>query len=185
VSIMTPSSSTTSTIVAPTNETIAPESSPATPEDFIVTPDKATITPVTTDTIGIDPPAITRFPVPPDTSQPTGMTRVAFPKTVFGSMEGSDHVLKLQSDLITAPPVSGLSLQPKTATNPVGTSHTVTATVEGGTSGVKIDFNVTAGPNQGASGSATTNTSGAATFTYKSNGAVGTDTIIASGTVNG
>ncbi len=79
-------------------------------------------------------------------------------------------------------------LSPATAVNPVGTSHTVTATVLLNCSpaaGTTVNFNITAGPNAGQTGSATTNGFGQASFTYTSNGATGTDTIQASGTVSG
>jgi Bacterial Ig-like domain (group 1) len=79
---------------------------------------------------------------------------------------------------------SGITLTPPTATNPSGTSHTVTATVtdtSGNPSvGVTVTFNVTAGPNAGKSGTGVTGTTGKATFTYTDTGGVGTDTIAAS-----
>jgi hypothetical protein len=84
------------------------------------------------------------------------------------------------------PPVSCI-LSPASATNPVGTSHTVTVTVtnmSAPASGVMVSFSVTAGPNAGASGSGTTNASGQTSFTYTSNGTLGTDMIQASGMVN-
>ena len=62
-----------------------------------------------------------------------------------------------------------LTLTPATATNPVGTSHTVTATLTdtAGTpiAGAPISFTVT-GVNTPSPGSGTTNASGQATFTY-------------------
>jgi uncharacterized repeat protein (TIGR01451 family) len=78
-----------------------------------------------------------------------------------------------------------LDLQPKTATNDVGTSHTVTATLTlngVAQSGQTIDFSVS-GANT-ASGSALTNASGEATFTYTGANA-GTDTITATYSKNG
>ena len=72
-----------------------------------------------------------------------------------------------------------LGLSPKRATNPVGTGHTVTATVADGdqaVSGALVVFEVIGGPTVGATGSATTNSSGEAPFTY-SGTAVGVDTI--------
>ncbi len=77
-----------------------------------------------------------------------------------------------------------ISLDPATATNPVGTSHTVTATVRNPDgspkSGAVVSFSVTTGPGAGASGTDTTDTNGEATFTYTNNGTAGTDTIEAS-----
>lgn len=78
---------------------------------------------------------------------------------------------------------SNISLSPVTATNPVGTSHTVTATVvKGGTpeAGKTVTFSVSAGPNAGATGSGVTNAAGQATFTYSDTGGAGTDTIVGS-----
>ncbi|MCS6804774.1 MAG: Ig-like domain-containing protein, partial [Blastocatellia bacterium] len=80
------------------------------------------------------------------------------------------------------------SLAPLTATNFVNTAHTVTVTVtQNGApqSGVTVNFNVTSGPNAGATGLGTTNASGQATFTYTGSGGTGTDTITASGSLSG
>src|SRR3989441_1844568 len=84
--------------------------------------------------------------------------------------------------------VFGVSLTPKTDSNPAGTSHTVTAhltTNASPTPNVTVTFTVTSGPNTGTTGTGTTNASGDATFTYTSNGAGGTDTIKASATLTG
>jgi hypothetical protein len=89
-----------------------------------------------------------------------------------------------------------LALSPATASNVVGSSHTVTATVTttdpddhpSPGPGVTVEFDVIAGPNTGQtsqplnSGSCspsdcTTDTSGQVSWTYTSNGATGTDTI--------
>jgi hypothetical protein len=65
---------------------------------------------------------------------------------------------------------STVGLSPKTATNPPGTSHTVTAKAESASGapvpGVTIDFKVISGPNAGKTGSDTTDANGEATFTY-------------------
>ena len=84
--------------------------------------------------------------------------------------------------------VFGLSLTPKTATNPAGTSHTVNAHVTTNaspTQGVTVTFTVVAGPNTGTTGTGVTDVNGDATFTYTSNGSPGTDTIKASATLSG
>jgi hypothetical protein len=91
-----------------------------------------------------------------------------------------------------------LSLAPATATNPVGTRHTVTATVtstdtDGRPSrgpGVPVEFDVTSGPNMGQTShptlantgacspsDCTTDANGQVSWTYMSNGLPGTDTI--------
>jgi hypothetical protein len=81
---------------------------------------------------------------------------------------------------------SGITLTPSTATNPVGTTHTVTATVLDNTgapiAGITVTFAVTSGPNTGTTGTGTspTNAAGQASFTYSDTGGAGTDTIVAS-----
>ena len=78
--------------------------------------------------------------------------------------------------------IEGITLIPKTATNPVGTNHTITATVAGTGDPVpnrNVNFTVVSGPNAGLTGSAITDSNGHATFTYTGN-APGTDTIQAS-----
>lgn len=78
---------------------------------------------------------------------------------------------------------SNITLTPATATNPVGTDHTVTATVKDSTgaalSGKTVTFTVESGPNVGATGTAVTNGAGQATFTYHDSGGAGTDSISA------
>jgi hypothetical protein len=84
-------------------------------------------------------------------------------------------------NLPCAVPVAGIALTPETATNDVGTSHTVTATVidllGDPTADVSITFDVIDGPNTGDTGSDATDASGQATFTYTGDGGVGIDTI--------
>jgi hypothetical protein len=79
---------------------------------------------------------------------------------------------------------STVGLSPATATNPVGTNHTVTAFAQAANGapipGVTIDFLVLTGPNAGKSGSGTTGADGKTTFTYHDDGGAGTDTIQAS-----
>jgi Calx-beta domain len=85
------------------------------------------------------------------------------------------------------------SLGPKTATNPVGVNHTVTATVMRHTQncdpdaqsvqiepeqGATVKFKVVSGPNKGQSGAGTTDLQGHAHFTYTSQ-KTGTDHLIA------
>ncbi|HKQ50108.1 MAG TPA: Ig-like domain-containing protein [Phycisphaerae bacterium] len=78
----------------------------------------------------------------------------------------------------------GIVLGPTGATNPVGTEHTVTATVtnEQGQPVAErtVTFSVIAGPNQGVSGTVDTNGSGQASFTYSDAGGPGIDQIQAS-----
>jgi hypothetical protein len=78
----------------------------------------------------------------------------------------------------------GIVLGPTDATNPVGTQHTVTAKVTDGTgqpvSGIVVSFEVLSGPNDGKTGTDTTDANGEATFTYTDDGGAGTDQIQAS-----
>lgn len=80
--------------------------------------------------------------------------------------------------------ITNITLTPASADNPVGTIHTVTATVTQNTPspgtpvvGTTVTFLVTSGPNAGATGTGVTNAFGQATFSYTSNGTVGTDII--------
>jgi len=78
-------------------------------------------------------------------------------------------------------PEKKLTLTPATADNPIGTSHTVTAKAFdalGPYVGDAVSFNVTSGPDTGATGNDTTDSSGEATFTFTNTPpAPGTDTI--------
>lgn len=85
--------------------------------------------------------------------------------------------------LVAPDPVkfSTVGLSPATATNPVGTNHTVTAFAQAANDvpvpGVTIDFKVLLGPNSGKTGTGTTGADGKTTFTYHDDGGAGTDTI--------
>ncbi len=76
---------------------------------------------------------------------------------------------------------SSVGLSPLTATNPLGTNHTVVALAQaaGGAPvpGVTISFKVLTGPNANATGSGTTGADGKVSFTYADSGGWGTDTI--------
>jgi len=84
----------------------------------------------------------------------------------------------------------GISISPESAENPVGTDHTVTATLldllGNPQEGEEVTFEVVSGPNAGASGTCavnsdcTTDADGEVSWTYSSNGVAGTDVIIAS-----
>ncbi len=75
--------------------------------------------------------------------------------------------------------ISDIDLAPEAATNPVGTSHTLTATVmtdEEPVVGTNVTFTVIDGPHAGTEGVAATNNGGISTFSYT--GTIeGTDTI--------
>ena len=76
-----------------------------------------------------------------------------------------------------------LTLQPLATVTPVGGNDTATAiATDAGNepvAGLRVDFRVVSGPNSGRTGSATTNSSGIATFTYSST-VTGTDVVRAS-----
>ncbi len=77
----------------------------------------------------------------------------------------------------------GIVLSPLSATNPVGSQHTVTAAVKDDSGqavvGRLVTFNVVSGPHAGQTDTDTTDSNGEATFTYTGTSA-GTDTITAS-----
>jgi hypothetical protein len=79
--------------------------------------------------------------------------------------------------------VAGITLEPQSATNSLGTTHTVTATILDDfgdpVPGIVVDFEVLSGPNAGTAGLVTTDANGEATFSYTGNTA-GTDEIRAS-----
>lgn len=83
---------------------------------------------------------------------------------------------------------SGIVLAPDTAINPVKTEHTVTALLVDSTgstvktAGRGFGFNIIAGPNNGKTGTGTTDDQGKAVFTYTDTKGPGTDTILASTT---
>jgi hypothetical protein len=90
--------------------------------------------------------------------------------------EGGWELLRMRPDY-------KLSLAPLTSVDPVKSSHTVTATLTPAKAGVKVHFGVT-GANSTASGDATTDAAGKASWTYTGNVA-GLDTIKASADVMG
>lgn len=92
-----------------------------------------------------------------------------------GAMNGQGTVFKM-----TLPPSYKNVLTPTTATESLGAVHTVIATVTSNgiaLAGAVVNFNVTAGPNAGQTGSATTDASGHASFSYTGGPTTGTDTI--------
>jgi hypothetical protein len=99
---------------------------------------------------------------------------------------GAPYILVSGSGVVVT---SSISLTPATATNPLGASHTVTATIKDSSStpvpGKTVTFSVVSGPDTGASGTCVpvtcvTDSNGQTTFTYTNNGTAGTDTISAS-----
>jgi hypothetical protein len=92
---------------------------------------------------------------------------------------GEPYILVAGSGIVVS---SDISLSPPSATNPMGTDHTVTATVtKNGTpeAGKIVTFTISVGPNAGKTGSGVTDANGHASFTYHDDGGLGTDTIVA------
>ena len=98
---------------------------------------------------------------------------------------GDDNIFFAYFNLSGAAIVGeGIVLSPISASNPVGTEHTVTAKVSNANGdpvpSALVTFDVISGPNQGAHGTDTTDANGEATFTYTDDGGAGTDQIQAS-----
>jgi len=101
----------------------------------------------------------------------------------------SDNINVLEAPKGTCVLVPTITLAPAEATNEGGTSHTVTATLDAGgnpVADVLVDFKVVSGPNVGeasdpgecaVNAGCTTDASGDVSWTYSSNGVLGTDTI--------
>ena len=108
----------TLTIVPPTTPAIAPTTATLTPADHTHAPTVKTIIPTVFDVPGVDGvpgsgatldplgnpiPGLLRFPMPAGSTRATGMTEVALPNTVFGSLIGSEQFFQLTSGAIIAP----------------------------------------------------------------------------------
>jgi len=101
--------------------------------------------------------------------------------TVFTAPDGSVGTPYILARGVAV--ISDILLTPATATNDLGTSHTVTATVTTNTPapgtpvvGTTVTFTIVGGPHTGTTGTAVTGAAGVATFSY-SGTAVGTDII--------
>src|SRR6266850_625936 len=121
----------------------------------------------------------------------TGLTTSTNFPTTLGAFDTSANgggfdafVAKIED---VAPPAT-LVLTPKTATNPVRSNHTVTATVKNAsgnpTPGITVRFSVSGANSASGSGTSPTDANGQATFTYSGTTA-GTDTISAFADTNG
>lgn len=125
-------------------------------------------------------------------SNPTAISGGSWgPVMGFSCCSGGDALETAIAELILSPVAlvapdptkfSTVGLSPATATNPVGTTHTVTAFAQAANGapvpGVTIKFQVMTGPNAGKNGSGTTGADGKVSFTYTdTGGGPGTDTI--------
>lgn len=113
-----------STVVPPTMVALTPTAmTMVTPVDFTPTILTTTITPSMFVSTGVDGFGIDHFPANPPLDELTGMTRVAFPGTVFGSAEHSHDVFKVVSPVIIAPPPGALEVpldvKPGSCPNPL------------------------------------------------------------------
>lgn len=111
--------------------------------------------------------------------------------TIPTSASGAGNIAKIwlqelqtpfnPSNLPCGVAVVGINISPLTASNPVGQSHTVTATLVNqlGTPqpGITVSFTVISGPNAGMAGAAVTDANGQCAFTYVGNGGPGIDQI--------
>jgi hypothetical protein len=121
-----------------------------------------------------------------------GVDKAACPGVPGGGLANEST----QWTLIGTQPCAGatLSLAPATQTHRVGETASVTATLANGCGqglqGASVKFGVDfSGPNTGKTGTATTDSSGHASFSYVGTGGVGTDGVIAqvtnpAGTIN-
>ena len=93
---------------------------------------------------------------------------------------GAPYILVRGEGLL--PVTNRMTLTPVVASNPTNSEHTVCAKVVTNgmaAKGVNVSFNITSGPNVGTSGTAPTDDSGVACFTYSGINGVGVDVITA------
>jgi len=104
-------------------------------------------------------------------------------QTLNPSDDDDLHFAALFMKSITSIVGEGILLTPDTATNDVGTTHTVTATVQDDAGnpieGRDVTFNIISGPHAGYTATVATDANGQASYTYTGT-AEGTDTITAS-----
>ncbi len=108
---------------------------------------------------------------------------IALTNGVYTATDGSNGVPYMLVRGLGVKVLSYIDLNPPSATNAVGTTHTVCATLSTNANprvGVTVTFTITAGPNIGTTGTAVTDTNGVACFTYTDSGGPGTDFIVAS-----
>jgi hypothetical protein len=111
------------------------------------------------------------------------------PGSVLDGLSGSTTQVVAMGTNSAIPPPTTIVLAPASNAALVGTGHTATASISGGgggsLAGVPVSFTITSGPNAGTSGTCSasaacvTDASGNVSFTYTSNGRLGTDEILA------
>ena len=132
--------------------------------------------------------AINAYPINLASTLGQNTAYVGFTAGTGSGWENHDIVNWTFANTAQIPATGALSvaLAPATATNPVGTTDTVTATVTDSNGvpqfNVALTFTIVSGPNAGHSGTCspaacTTNASGQVTFTYTGSGGAGTDSI--------
>ncbi|MEJ2604646.1 MAG: Ig-like domain-containing protein [Gammaproteobacteria bacterium] len=123
-------------------------------------------------------------------TNPTSPTGGNWNTMTFSSIDNAAAANSAIAELILSPVAlvlpdpeefATVGLMPFTATNPVGTEHTVTARAVSANDtpipGTTIEIDVISGPNAGLSGSGVTDANGEVSYTYTSNGTPGTDNI--------
>lgn len=118
---------------------------------------------------------------------------IAGSDTLQGCMTNTSGLIQCSNQVtVTWTGVNSISyslmLAPASATNPVGSSHVVTAQVYNSSGqpvpGVSVLFSVTSGPDAGTTSTSVTNNAGQATATFSAT-TPGTDMIVASATLGG
>lgn len=100
--------------------------------------------------------------------------------TAYAQTSGTNNIVVNPSRIET---VAYINLTPTSATNPVGQTHIVTATLKDSLGNpqpnIMVTFNVTSGPNSGVTGTSNTDNNGNASFNYSDVGGAGIDNIVA------
>lgn len=114
-------------VVGPTTATLTPADTAVTPFDILRRPISRVQPPVVTAVLGVDPPGITRFPVPTPFSQPVGITDVVEtnidPLTTRFGIYGSEfafsssQIFLFESDIIIAALVIDIDIKPQSFPN--------------------------------------------------------------------
>ena len=105
--------------------------------------------------------------------------------TFAGSIDGVGVTCSATKTWVSSPPTC--TIDPASAVNPVGTSHTMTVRVRNGdgsaASGVAVGLSVISGPNAGTNRSGSTDASGNVSLRYTGGSSTGTDSLHAGGLI--